>query len=950
MLVAAALVCSVVVVASGQAVGADVLGFDGKTLALWHLSDDSVACLDLRWGNASDGQDVQTWECNGTDAQKWKFQKRTSGDYAGSYRLVSLVGDDTYCLDNRGDFSTGDRMGIWSCVDDSHGAAANQSVTITASGSGYTITFVRQSDNKSVWLVTDRASNNPQGGANQATVTDTVPDSAIWHIGATAPDNPPANDPPANDPPVQLSNLQILSDSDSLDLDGKTFELRNVTSNSTGCLAMPFANGTGSALSTAACDGSDQQSWTFYKRTSGPASGTYQIRNNATHRVCVDNAGLYPPDYSVAYGWRCYAQDNTKVTEQALNVTAVTGGYTITFTDGTNSSWLNTNRGNSPSGGAYQITATGTPPANAIWQLYAEPDFDGHIMQIFHTTTNTVGCLTAPVTLPLGPKATKDMEVVTAACDNSTQQHWRLEKRTSGDHADSYAIRSMVYSQLYCLDNDGEFKTSPALKVRLCAENSNYTASDNRWSSLAGQSVTIAASGAGYTLTFTQGNNSSWVSTDRATNNPNGGAGQTTTTSTTPTSAIWGIGTATDRTAGRTNADPPTITDPYDNKTFKIKVRFESGGGWTAGCLTDHNTRNGLASAGDDLDFGGGWMECFRHLREVYNPYIGASSWKVEKRTSGDFAGYYRFVNQNGARDLCIDVDVDDAIDDGHEYTTTPLPPGDDYYGDDPYSGKGVYLDTCVGDTHAEVASQSAVITKLPDKGAWGKNTYTITFADGTGNDARKVWLALGDILYSGNFAGQRVVTDIVHDYATLYLEEQVAEFDPMFLPAGTPPTRTVPTVQIQHVTADSTACLTVPDNTVSNGKELTTAACDSNADGQKWKIDRRLEGKRRDHYYRLVSLAGSDTHCIDNRGDFATSTRMGIWSCTGDRDWAVANQSVYIAASGDGYTLTFHGTNDKLSWLTTDRASDTPAGGVGQTTRSNAVPDSAIWRFVTVS
>ena len=152
--------------------------FDGQTLEVQHVTADSTGCLDVKWGNASDGQDVWTWDCNDTNAQKWTFEKRTAGDYAGSYRLVSKLGN--YCLDNRGDFATGDRMGIWSCVSDTHGAAANQSVTIEASGDGYTLTFTRGS--ASVWLVTDRSSTNPKGGANQTTVNGTAGAAAVWSI------------------------------------------------------------------------------------------------------------------------------------------------------------------------------------------------------------------------------------------------------------------------------------------------------------------------------------------------------------------------------------------------------------------------------------------------------------------------------------------------------------------------------------------------------------------------------------------------------------------------------------------------------------------------------------------------------------------------------------------------------------------------------------------------
>ena len=160
--------------------------FDGQTLEVKHITADSTACLDVQWGRAANGQDVWTWECNETDAQKWTFEKRAAGDYAGSYRLVSkLSGGNTYCLDNRGDFTTSNRMGIWSCVSDTHWAAANQSVTIAASGDGYTLTFTR--GNQSVWLVTDRVSNNPRGGANQTTASGTAGAAAIWRIGSSPP-------------------------------------------------------------------------------------------------------------------------------------------------------------------------------------------------------------------------------------------------------------------------------------------------------------------------------------------------------------------------------------------------------------------------------------------------------------------------------------------------------------------------------------------------------------------------------------------------------------------------------------------------------------------------------------------------------------------------------------------------------------------------------------------
>ena len=156
--------------------------FHNQVVELQHVTADSTGCLDVPGAAPEDGKELQTWACNDTNAQQWRLVKRAAGDKSGEYKVVSQVGNETYCLDNRGDFATGDRMGLWTCVADTHGAVANQSVAIAASGSGYTLTF--SNNGSSVWLTTDRASANPQGGAGQTTVTSTVPASAVWRIVA----------------------------------------------------------------------------------------------------------------------------------------------------------------------------------------------------------------------------------------------------------------------------------------------------------------------------------------------------------------------------------------------------------------------------------------------------------------------------------------------------------------------------------------------------------------------------------------------------------------------------------------------------------------------------------------------------------------------------------------------------------------------------------------------
>ena len=123
---------------------------------------------------------------------------------------------------------------------------------------------------------------------------------------------------------------------------------------------------------------------------------------------------------------------------------------------------------------------------------------------------------------------------------------------------------------------------------------------------------------------------------------------------------------------------------------------------------------------------------------------------------------------QSGHRNLCLDADVDDALDKGNEYTTSPAK-----------AKHGMHSTACVDNSHADVGSQSVEIAKLPDRGAYGKSAYTITFSDGAGSDAAKVWLATLGRAHDGNYAGQRAVSDTVHGYATLYLEEKPVAMDP---------------------------------------------------------------------------------------------------------------------------------------------------------------------------
>ena len=158
---------------------ADTPPYQGsRTVVLENDLGSTTGCLDVQWGEAANGQNVQTWECNGTNAQTWTLEQRTSGDKQGSYRLVSGVGDgNTYCLDNRGDFHDGGRMGIWSCLDNDHRDVANQSFDLSSAAGGSVLTFSRNGAQTKLWA--ERTTTNPKGEVSQRTASGA---RAVWRL------------------------------------------------------------------------------------------------------------------------------------------------------------------------------------------------------------------------------------------------------------------------------------------------------------------------------------------------------------------------------------------------------------------------------------------------------------------------------------------------------------------------------------------------------------------------------------------------------------------------------------------------------------------------------------------------------------------------------------------------------------------------------------------------
>ncbi len=335
----------------------------GKTLTLSHVTADATGCLDVQGAGANNGQNVQTWACNNTQAQEWRLEQRTSGDHAGRYRLVSGVGDGaTYCLDNRGDFSDSDRMSIWSCVSDTHGAAANQTFDLTASGNGWVLTFVRDSTSSMLWA--ERSATDTNGNVGQRTGTASA--RAVWQLtdpDATQPAQPQSDQ---SDPPVMAQ-----SQTPAPAFVGQAVTLRHVAGGTTGCLDVTYAAASnGQAVQTWTCNQTKAQVWRVEQRTSGDHTGRYRLVSGVGDgsTYCLDNRGEFSDSASMDI-WSCVSDTHGAAGNQSVDLTASGNGWILTFVKDTDSSVLWAERsGNSVSGNVGQRSSH-TTGSSAVWQI-----------------------------------------------------------------------------------------------------------------------------------------------------------------------------------------------------------------------------------------------------------------------------------------------------------------------------------------------------------------------------------------------------------------------------------------------------------------------------------------------------------------------------------------------------------------------------------------------------
>ena len=106
------------------AITSDLIGVD-VTIKVAGTND----CMDLKYGDAKNGQNMWRYGCNGTAAQTFRIAA-----FNGGYKIVVKQGNSSYCLDSRGDHTksdlTGSRLDVWSCVASNHSARDNQTFFI----------------------------------------------------------------------------------------------------------------------------------------------------------------------------------------------------------------------------------------------------------------------------------------------------------------------------------------------------------------------------------------------------------------------------------------------------------------------------------------------------------------------------------------------------------------------------------------------------------------------------------------------------------------------------------------------------------------------------------------------------------------------------------------------------------------------------------------------------
>ncbi len=280
------------------------LAFTGKPVTVSHTAGNTTGCLDVSEnkayvGTAVVGYLVETAACDNSAAQTWRVERRTQGPQAGTYTLVSGVtshgGRYNYCLDNWGTFRKNSPVAVGRCRPDVHPDVARQALSLTASGTGYVLTFTGGTPHTIVWA--GRDSNNAQGPVSQQAAS-SGGGRKIWQIVETNPVQgsslpPDSDEPQQSDAPDQPVVVQIpppaFSVADATVIEGAgaqlafTVSLDRAVLASDGIVSVAYATRNGTAIA-----GAD------YTATSGTLTFALDEQTKTVNVTVLDDA--HPDD------------------------------------------------------------------------------------------------------------------------------------------------------------------------------------------------------------------------------------------------------------------------------------------------------------------------------------------------------------------------------------------------------------------------------------------------------------------------------------------------------------------------------------------------------------------------------------------------------------------------------------------------------------------------------
>ena len=300
----------------------EINSLDGKTVTFWNNSNSyGKTCLDVQQGKAQNGQNVQTWDCNGSAAQKWNLSHLSDSDF----RIKSSLNNDSHCLDNRGDFENDGRIGIWKCASGGH---VNQTFSIGKFGDDWVV-YTEDSSNKYAMSTTRNSTGTRGDAVSKTTYSDDVSPNSLWSVDDVSPTptptptaTPTVSPTATNTPeptvtptptPTVNSKTTTLTNEDIEWLNGRTVTIWNNAHNyGKTCLDVLRADArNGKNVQTWDCNNTAAQKWKLAHIDVGDFRFASAVGSNEEY--CLDNRGDFKNDGRIGV-WECISDGHVNQT------------------------------------------------------------------------------------------------------------------------------------------------------------------------------------------------------------------------------------------------------------------------------------------------------------------------------------------------------------------------------------------------------------------------------------------------------------------------------------------------------------------------------------------------------------------------------------------------------------------------------------------------------------